>query len=83
MHEILLVGVRGKPPCPADGTQWDSVIEADRGAHSAKPEIFLEMIEQYFPTLPKIELNRRGPPRPGWDAWGLEAEVNEPTVSAA
>jgi N6-adenosine-specific RNA methylase IME4 len=37
-----------------------SVIEEPRGRHSAKPEIFLEMIEQYFPTLPKIELNRRG-----------------------
>jgi N6-adenosine-specific RNA methylase IME4 len=35
------------------------------------------MIEQYFPTLPKIELNRRGPPRPGWDAWGNEAEQAE------
>jgi N6-adenosine-specific RNA methylase IME4 len=39
---------------------------------SAKPECFLEMIEQYFPNLPKIELNRRGPARPGWDAWGNE-----------
>jgi N6-adenosine-specific RNA methylase IME4 len=31
------------------------------------------MIEQLYPTVPKIELNRRGP-RPGWDAWGAEAE---------
>src|ERR1700730_14725311 len=30
-------------------------------AHSAKPEKFLEMIEEYFPSLPKIELFRRGP----------------------
>ena len=22
-HEQLLVGVRGKPPAPAQGTQWD------------------------------------------------------------
>ena len=42
--------------------------------HSAKPEIFLEYIEGWYPTLPKIELNRRGPARPGWSAWGLEAE---------
>jgi N6-adenosine-specific RNA methylase IME4 len=77
-HEILLIGTRGNIPCPAPGEQWDSVIEADRpGEHSAKPECFLEMIEQYFPTLPKIELNRRGPARPGWDAWGLEAEEEE------
>ena len=40
--------------------------------HSAKPESFLEMLEQYFPTLPKIELNRRGPPRQGWNAFGNE-----------
>jgi N6-adenosine-specific RNA methylase IME4 len=32
------------------------------------------MIEQYYPTIPKIELNRRGPPRPGWDAWGNEVD---------
>jgi N6-adenosine-specific RNA methylase IME4 len=60
-HEILLIGVRGNPPCPAPGEQWESIIRAPRpGEHSAKPECFLEMIEQYYPTLPKIELNRRG-----------------------
>jgi N6-adenosine-specific RNA methylase IME4 len=72
VHEILLIGTRGKIPCPALGTQWESVIDADRGEHSAKPEIFHEMIEEYFPTLPKIELNRRGKPRSGWSAWGNE-----------
>jgi len=72
-HEHLLVGVRGKPPAPAPGTQWESVLHAPVGRHSAKPELFLELIERYFPTLPKIELNRRGLARPGWDAWGNEA----------
>lgn len=72
-HELLLIGTRGDIPCPAMGTQWDSAILAPRGAHSAKPDVFAEMIEAYFPNLPKIELNRRGPPRPGWDAWGNEA----------
>ena len=38
--------------------------------HSAKPQMFLEMIEQYFPTLPKIELNRRAPAREGWSCLG-------------
>jgi N6-adenosine-specific RNA methylase IME4 len=76
-HELLLVGTRGNVPCPAPGTQWDSLIMAPRGRHSEKPECFLEMIEQYFPNLPKIELNRRGAPRPGWDAWGNEAENAE------
>jgi N6-adenosine-specific RNA methylase IME4 len=74
-HELMLIGTRGKIPAPAPGTQWESVIEAQVGRHSEKPEVFLEMIEQYFPNLPKIELNRRGAPRPGWHAWGNEAEL--------
>jgi len=73
-HEILLIGSRGAPPCPAPGQQWHSLIMAPKGKHSAKPEIFLAMLEEYFPTLVKIELNHRGPPRPGWYAWGYEAE---------
>jgi N6-adenosine-specific RNA methylase IME4 len=80
-HEHLLLGVRGNVPCPAPGEQWDSVIEMKVGRHSAKPEdAICEMIEAYFPNLPKIELNRRGPARPGWDAWGdevVEAEAAE------
>ena len=85
-HELLLLGVRGKPPAPAMGTQWDSLIGAAVGEHSAKPKAFLEMIERYFPTLPKIELNRRGAARPGWSAWGNESinpETGEVTTEAA
>jgi N6-adenosine-specific RNA methylase IME4 len=73
-HEHLLVGTRGKIPAPAMGTQWSSLQQWPVGEHSAKPEAFLEMIEKYFPTLPKIELNRRGPAREGWSAWGNQAE---------
>jgi len=73
-HEILLVGTKGEIPAPAMGDQFASVMTIARKEHSAKPEQFLEMIEQYFPTLPKIELNRRGLPRSGWDAWGLETK---------
>jgi N6-adenosine-specific RNA methylase IME4 len=76
-HELLLVGVRGDIPAPAMGKQWPSLRTIPRREHSAKPEQFLELIEEYFPHLPKIELNRRGPPRPNWDAWGLEAEAAE------
>lgn len=78
-HEHLLVGTRGKIPAPAMGTQWPSLIEVGVGEHSAKPVAFLSMIETYFPTLPKIELNRRGPAKLGWDAWGLEAEADSPS----
>jgi len=76
-HEILLVGTRGKIPAPAPGTQECSLIMAPVAAHSAKPERFIEMIERFYPNLPKIELNRRGPPRDGWDAWGNEAQAAE------
>jgi N6-adenosine-specific RNA methylase IME4 len=71
-HELLLVGTRGHVPAPAPGTQWDSVIEAPVGAHSEKPTAVYELIEAYFPNLPKIEINARKA-RPGWDNWGLEA----------
>jgi N6-adenosine-specific RNA methylase IME4 len=73
-HEHLLIGVKGNVPAPTPGTQSDSLLPGSVGEHSAKPEIFFEMIERYFPTLPKIELNCRGAARPGWVAWGNEAE---------
>jgi N6-adenosine-specific RNA methylase IME4 len=73
-HELLLVGTKGSVPAPAPGMQWVSVLNEKATAHSAKPESSLNMIETYFPNLPKIELNRRGPARPGWDAWGNETE---------
>lgn len=81
-HELLLLGTRGNVPCPAPGQQWDSLQLSARGAHSAKPGLFADMIEAYFPNLPKIELNCRGAPRPGWDAWGNEAETEEGQLSA-
>lgn len=81
-HEHLLIGTRGNVVAPAMGTQWASVIEAPRREHSRKPDEVLEMIEAYFPSLPKIELNRRGPARPGWDAWGNEAgAANQETAA--
>lgn len=75
-HEMLLVGTRGKIPAPAQGTQWASVVEAPRGKHSEKPAVVYDLIEAYFPNLPKIELNARKA-RKGWDSWGLEAPVAE------
>ena len=73
-HEILIVAIKGKVPAPAHGAQWPSLIQAARGKHSEKPAVFYELIEAYFPTLPKIELFARGKARPGWDAWGNEVE---------
>lgn len=71
-HELLLVGTRGNIPAPAMGEQAHSVIDAPVRLHSEKPAAFHLLIENYFPNLPKIELNARRA-RAGWDVWGLEA----------
>lgn len=42
-----------------------------RGAHSAKPEAFLDMVEAHFPE-PRLEMFARRQ-RLGWDTWGDEA----------
>lgn len=76
-HEVLLLGTKGSVPCPAPGTQYPSLISSRPGAHSEKPDWAYELIESYFPNLPKIELNARRL-RPGWDAWGLEAPEPNP-----
>jgi N6-adenosine-specific RNA methylase IME4 len=72
-HEILHIAVKGKIPAPAPGTQPRSVIQAKPGKHSEKPEVFAQMIEEMFPTLPKLEMFARKK-RPGWAAWGNEVE---------
>lgn len=72
-HELLLIGTRGKIPAPAMGSQWSSVIEAPVGAHSAKPAAFHQLIEEYYPTLPKLEMYARSP-RDGWAVAGYESE---------
>jgi N6-adenosine-specific RNA methylase IME4 len=76
-HELLLVGTNGDIPAPAPGSQKRSVISAPVGDHSVKPDQAYELIEAYFPSLPKIELNARRA-RPGWDTWGLDAPSAPP-----
>ena len=75
-HELLLIGTRGNVPAPADGTQWSSVLRERRTEHSVKPVGAYEMIESYFPNVPKIELNARKA-RKGWSVWGFEAPTTE------
>lgn len=80
-HELLLVGTRGGIPAPAPGSQVSSVLRTGAGerlAHSQKPAGARDMIEAYFPNLPRVELFARvggAHPAiaPGWDAWGNEA----------
>jgi N6-adenosine-specific RNA methylase IME4 len=74
-HEVLLIGRRGAFPPPPTGVRSPSIITAPRAEHSAKPDVFAEMIERWYPESAKIELFRRGTARRGWGAWGNEAEA--------
>ena len=74
--EHLLIGRRGNVPAPAPGDQFPGVIEAARGRHSEKPDIFAEHIERLFPNVPKLEMFARKA-RPGWDVHGNEAPQDE------
>lgn len=69
--EYLLVARRG--PVKRIGTAPSSVIDAVRGAHSVKPDVFLDLIEQVSPG-PYVELFARAP-RLGWDSWGYGYEI--------
>lgn len=82
--ELLLVATHGNIPAPAMGDQWRSRIAGPVTQHSAKPKIFIEMIDAYYPNLMKIELNSRDEPAgPNWDVWGNEARVARATEDAA
>ena len=82
-HELLLLGIRGKVPCPAKGEQWRSVFDVPATrVHSQKPPSAHELIEDYFPSLPKIELNARER-RPGWDAFGNQLPDELPDEAGA
>jgi len=52
----------------------DSVVDARRGRHSEKPEVFYELIERMYPERSKLELFARRR-RPGWSAWGNEVDA--------
>jgi N6-adenosine-specific RNA methylase IME4 len=73
-HELLLVATRGDFPSVPKEQRPASVIREKRGQHSAKPALVYEVIEQMYPTLPKLELFARGAGRPGWSTWGNQAE---------
>lgn len=71
-HELLLIATRGSIPAPAPADRPDSVIEAPRGEHSAKPAYVYGLIEAMYPGLARIELFARSA-HPGWDRWGNQA----------
>lgn len=70
-HELLLVGVRGS--CQPDVRKlFDSVQSVERTAHSAKPEVFREIIDTIYPCGRRIELFARGHAA-NWEVWGNES----------
>lgn len=71
-HEDVLIGRKGEFPPPPESLRVGSVLRAPRGRDSEKPEMLLELIEDWWPPAPKIELFRRGLARPGWAGWGNE-----------
>lgn len=76
-HELLMVATRGSIPTPEPDARPDSVIEADRERHSAKPLSVYELIDRMYPEFAapeyRIELFQRKP-RDGWSAWGNEVQ---------
>jgi N6-adenosine-specific RNA methylase IME4 len=68
-HEILLIGKRGEPALPLESDRPSSVVNAPRGEHSAKPEVFYEIIERMYPGRSYLELFARSR-RDGWISWG-------------
>lgn len=71
-HEHLLIARIGDVPAPLPADRVRSLYREPATEHSIKPDYFAELIERQYPQLPKIELFRRGPARPGWAAWGNE-----------
>ena len=71
-HEILLISKRGELAAPEPGNRPASVVESPRNKHSAKPEVFYEIIETMYPNMPRVELFARAG-RDGWFSWGNQA----------
>ena len=70
-HEFLLICTRGS--CPKDSDKLaDSVVVMERTEHSAKPDIFRNMIdEMYVPVKgDRVELFARADLPKHWKAWG-------------
>jgi N6-adenosine-specific RNA methylase IME4 len=72
-HEIVLIGKRGKFPCPKPAPFPSSVIMGQQREHSRKPDALHAMIDAAWPDRTKLEMFARET-RDGWTAWGNETE---------
>jgi N6-adenosine-specific RNA methylase IME4 len=67
-HEFLLVCTKGS--CTPDNSKlYDSVQSIERTEHSKKPEEFRQIIDDLYPSGPRIELFAREP-ADNWQSWG-------------
>lgn len=71
-HELLLIATKGSIPTPGPSDRVSSMVSLPSGDHSAKPSYFAELIEKWYPTLPKLEMFCRSP-REGWGVWGNQS----------
>lgn len=70
-HELLLVGIKGKPGAVPESCRVSSIFREARQGHSVKPAAVYEWIEKAFPAVAKLEMYSRKA-REGWAAWGNE-----------
>jgi len=73
--EFLLLGRKGRMPKGKrriDSTWWQ--VKRPHNSHSAKPEVFQDLIETVSDG-PRLELFARRP-RLNWTVWGNEVEAN-------
>ncbi|AGW12231.1 MT-A70 family methyltransferase [Megalodesulfovibrio gigas] len=76
--ELVLFGTRGKKArTHAPGRSQVNIIKSQKREHSRKPDELYEIIENCSPG-PYLEMFARGS-RPGWIAWGNQAEAYYPT----
>lgn len=68
----FLICARDRKRIAYQATHPGTLVMAPRGEHSAKPEVFQDLIEKMSPG-PYLELFARRP-REGWDVWGNEVE---------
>ena len=72
--ELLIVATRGSCTPEIDKRADQVQVVKREGRHSEKPEHFRQLIDELYPTGPRIELFRRGAVPAGWLTWGNEAE---------
>ncbi len=76
-HEILLIGVKGKVSPPKSKLRVSSVLRSKRANHSDKPDIVRNWIEQWYPSVNRLEMFARDHTplfKKEWDVWGNEVE---------